>query len=369
MKITCDRELFSEAFHSVIGAVPSKTPKDILMTVQVKADDNFLEMVATDMDIAIKTRIENIKVDQPGTVNLLASKTSMILKKSMDDMLTLEEVGQAIRIKIGRNKFNLVSVAPDEFPAMEEFPKTNVISLPASSFRELTHKTCFATSKDSSRWALNGVFLNVEGDILEAVATDSKRLAYFKTQVTNTENVKSGIIIPSRAMNEANKIIGPKDQTIQVAFAEKHIFFKTEKGYMASRLVDGKFPPYKQVLPPESDRIISVSRIPLTNAIEQASIFVSENSSTIKISVSGETMELKSRSPDAGESEVTVNLDVPAEFKIDIGFNPGYILEFLRVIDQESVMIQLKDNKSMGVFLPKGDENYKYLVMPVSLEF
>ena len=371
MKLTADKGIFSDAFHLVMGAVPAKTPKDILLTVQVKAEGDSLELCATDLDIGIKTRIQNVKIEEEGVFNLLASKTSQILKKSQDEVLSINETDDKIKIKIGRNRFNLVSMDPSDFPLIQDFPDENTICINGETLKELISRTVFSTSKDTSRWAMNGVLFNLEKNLLEAVATDSKRLAHFKTEVENKSGNSIQVIIPSRALLEVNKTLEGKDQKIEIALTEKQAFFNTGKSHIVTRLVDGKFPPYKQVLPSDLSEYkkISVPRVSLTQAIDQASIFISESSMAIKMELEADEMFLKSRSIDSGDSEISLKLDEALDENIMVGFNPHYVMEFLKVIPQDTVEFLIKDSKSMGVLIAKGDDNYKYLVMPVSLEF
>ena len=277
MKIICQRESLTNAFALAASIAPSRSPKEILQNVKVTAASSKLTLSATDMEVGIRLEIEDgVEVETEGTALLPVARTMAILRESNDESLTIETDDSGIRITGSRSKFRLPGSNPDEFPAVAGFDEDKYHVVPTRLFREMVKRTVFATDPESSRYALGGVLLEMEESNVTAVGTDGRRLARMEgTGESIGGHQTSGMttIVPTRAIQLMERAVSDKEETVDVAARNNDLLVRTSRAVIYSRLVEGRYPNWRQVLPNRTDAIqLDMTVGPLFAALRQAAI-------------------------------------------------------------------------------------------------
>ncbi len=380
MKLLCDRNALLDAINTVSGVVAQRTPREVLRCVHLDADGDTLVLSATDAEISLRLRLERTEVNAPGQALVPADKLRQIVSaEDSDDTLTLETDDEANLIVQGADaRFRILGQQPQDFPSVPDQSAADAakdsFEHPAHAIDALITRTIFAKARDTSRYAINGVLLARKGKKLEFVATDGRRLALARDTLASAgkEDSPSACIIPSKALLTLQKLIAEDpDQSVRVAMTESQIIFllggESPHAVLASNLVEGTFPPYEDVIPKDQDKTIVVDRDVLKSAVRRASILTSEDSRGVRFGFnpSEKLLTLESRSPEAGEAQIRVELGEYSGDPIEIGFNPNFIVEVLNVLDDPRVTMELKAPNKPGLI--KGDQDFLYVVMPVNL--
>lgn len=392
MKVVCDRASLLEAINLVSGVVATRTPRPQLTCVKLTAakegKGGTLTLAATDAEISLRLRVENVDVEQPGDILIPADKLRQIVSaEDNEPTLTLEAVGDTVDIRGEDAHFKVYGHPPEEFPAVAEFkaavsgaggnpPAKAVFSHPAKSFSELIARTIFATARENTRYAINGVLLSRDGKKLEMVATDGRRLALCRTSITEKDGPSVKCIVPTKALTLLQRLLGSAQGDVDIAITDNQIFFNIAQGessdddtaVLASNLVEGAFPPYEDVIPKDNDKMVHVDRDVLFSAVRRAALLTNEESRGVRLSFTGKDnrLDLSSRAPEMGEANIQVDL---CEYKGDdvaIGFNPGFITDALKVISDPDIIIELKKENKPGLI--RSGDDFVYVVMPVTLQ-
>lgn len=392
MKVICDRAALMEGINLVSGAVAARTPRVQLTCVKLTATKSSgvgeLILSATDAEIALKLSLSQVDVQTPGEALIPADKLRQIVSaEDSEPTLTLEVEGDAMTIR-GRDAFFKVFGYPSaEFPPIPDFQSAvggtaemgkakAVISHPAGSLSELVARTLFATAKENSRYAINGVLLKRDGKRLEMVATDGRRLALARANLTTTDKDAKAIacIIPVKALSMLQKLIRDHDEPVQIAITDNQALFSfgtaasPGRAVLISNLVEGTFPPYEDVIPKDQDKKVTFDRDVLGSAVRRAALLTNEESKGIKLSFSAKNkqVELSSRAPEMGEANIKADLTAYEGEAVEIGFNPMFISDALRVITDSEVVMELKAPNKPGLI--KSGNDFLYVVMPVNLQ-
>jgi len=396
MKVICDRAALMDAINLVSGAVASRTPRLQLTCVKLEASvkngAGELVLSATDAELAIRLRLTQVDVQQQGDVLIPADKLRQIIgAQDTEPTLTLESEGEAVHIRGKDAHFKVYGYPAADFPPIPEIgavisggpdiPKAKaVFSHSASALEGIIVRTTFATARETSRYAINGVLLKRDGKRLEMVATDGRRLALSRTQLSASDKDTKAVscIVPTKALNMLQKLIGNPDEQVQIAITDNQIFFSvipaTEKAEGSSRatlssnLVEGSFPPYEDVIPKDQDKKIAFDKDVLASAVRRAGLLTNEESRGVRLAFSGKnkTLELSSRAPEMGEAQITVPLSKYDGDDMEIGFNPAFIIDALKVIAEPEVIFELKASNKPGLI--RSGQDFVYVVMPVNLQ-
>jgi len=254
-----------------------------------------------------------------------------------------------------------------EFPVVPEFPGDPDFEIEAGELSQMIHQTAFATARENSRYAINGVLLEREGNKLCVVATDGRRLALAKGTCKAPkqagEAVKHAAIVPTKALNLLMRLLDDPEQTARVKIADNQILIATETATLASNLVEGNFPPYKDVIPRDGDKKATLKTDTLASAFRRAALLTNEESKGVKMSFSADSLTLSSRAPEMGEAEISVELPGYEGEPVDIGFNPQFMLDALKVVQADQITLDLKAPNKPGVMRTGPD--YLYVIMPM----
>lgn len=370
MKIICEREAFQAAFQTAASVAPQRSPKPVLKNVLLQVTPQGGTLLATDLEVGIRIELSGLEVQTPGTVLLPADRMSAILRESTDVKLRVEATPQNTLVRGERSKFELPGVDPEEFPPVAAFEDSKYVELSARLFRELTHRTSFATDTESSRYALGGVLFEIYADKLLAVATDGRRLAKMEgpARFVGGEPSKDGTtIVPARALQLMERAFAGSDAEIQFAARANDVLVRGGNTTVYSRLVEGRFPRWRDVVPDARNcQRIDLTVGPMLSALRQASVVASDESRGIDFSFGEGTLTLQASSAERGESRVELPVAYDGQ-EIGITLDYRFALEFLKVLDLEKTFtLCLKDADSPALFVT--DDNYNYVIMPLARE-
>jgi DNA polymerase-3 subunit beta len=365
MKVICDRGSLVEALGVASGVVVSRTPKPVLTCVKLTAAKDALTLVATDLEVGIRLQTARVEVQEEGEALIPADKLSSIVRESIDPTLTLSVEQEEAHIKGADSHFKLLCMSVSDFPPVPEFKGESDFEVTAAELHRLVSRTIFATARENSRFAINGVLLEREGNKLVVVATDGHRLALARGTCKGGKEGGRVAIVPTKALNLLLRIFTDGEQTVRVKIADNQILFATDAATLTSNLVEGNFPPYKDVIPKDGDKKATLTTDALVSAFRRAALLTNEESKGVRMCFSTTGLTLTSRAPEMGEAEISVELPSFVGDPIDIGFNPQYMLDALKVIDEDQVNLEFKAPNKPGII--KTGNNFVYVVMPVNL--
>lgn len=367
MKLDCHRPSLLSALQIVSGVVPSRTPREILRNVKLQVTPGAAVLIGTDQEVGIRQDVSNVDTDSTGEVLLPAARVVSILRELTDDRVTIEATDRSLLLKGGQSDFNLSTEDPAEFPAVAGFEDEQYFTLPANTLRGMIRRTVFATDSESTRYALGGVLLEFSPEKATLAATDSRRLAvvYAACQCVGEFNIESAKpVVPAKAMQLIERSLPESEDDVLIAVHANDVVVKCGGSTIYSRLVEGRFPRYAEVIPTEFKAEVELVVTQFYSAVRQAQIVTSEESRGVDFKFSSGKLALTSQAADVGES----NVELPLAFEADpitITFDPKFVADFLRIIDPgTSIRLNLIDGESPAVFTT--DDGYRYVVMPLS---
>ena len=374
MKVICNRGALLEALNVTGNVVQARTPKPVLQCVKVTAADDKLTIGATDLEVAIRYSDSQVQVEAPGETLLPAAKFRDIVRESVDDTLAIEVStekdavgGTFAHIRGQDSHFKIFTQKASDFPPIPDFEGTADLELPGGALKQLIGQTLFAAAKESGRYNFNGVLTVAVGKKIHLVSTDGRRLAMAKGDLATDQLPKDGakVIIPAKALNLIDKLIDDPEEMVGLQVRENRVIFHTASATLTSNLVEGQFPPYEDVIPKDGDKMMTAPTADFLSAIRRAALLTTEESRGVKMHFSKKGLVLTSRSPEAGEA--TVNFACKYEgADIEIGFNPAFLTEALRVVDSDEISLEMSAPNRPGLL--KGGANFLYVIMPVNLQ-
>jgi DNA polymerase-3 subunit beta len=350
------------------GVVEKKTTIPILANLLMEADGESISLVATDLEVGIKTSCP-AKVKKEGAITTPAKNFLDIIRSLPDADIKIKKLDNNwIQINCASASFKIVGLPKDTFPNLPEM-KESLVEIPAKVLLSLINKTIFAIASEESRYTLNGALLLLKPLSVTMVATDGHRLAHVERQ-HNFDHLDSEIrtLIPRKALAELQRLLAEAGEEDLVSFGrdETHLFFRISNRLMISRMLTGQFPNYEAVLPKENDRTVILDREEIGAAIKRVSLLADDKSRAIRILLNNNLLEVSSSNVDLGEAKETVDTKYTSG-PIQIGFNCQYLLDFLSVTEDAMISFDFKDDQSAGQMRPASEEeyHYRYIVMPM----
>ena len=371
MKIHCDRVKFLEAFQIVASVVPARSPKVVLQNVKLEVEKDRVVLSATDMEVGIRYTVSGVEIDAPGSTLLPVSRFSSILREAPDDKLEIEVTSKGVRVHGERSNFLLPAANPDEFPDVASFSDEAYHEVPAGFLKEIIHRTIFATDNESSRYALSGVLFELNDEDLIAVGTDGRRLAKMQGPSQSIGGHKTGestTIVPSRALQLIDRALRAlSDQESQVKFSthSNDILVQCSNVTIYSRLVEGRFPKWRDVFPKRDENMRIELPVGLFySAVRQAAIVTSDESRGVDFTFGEGNAVLAGETAEIGQSRI----ELPIEYNgkpITVMLDPKYMSDFLKVLDADKTFsLEIKDSKSAATCTT--DDGYGYVIMPMA---
>lgn len=366
MKVICDRKAFADMLGAVYRVI-GRSSKPVLECVKIITEPGRLTLAATDSEASVRVFTARVEVQDAGEALIPADKLFQIVRESTDPTLSIETENDKAIIRGQDSRFELNGYPPAEYPPIPEFSGYRDFTILAGDLHRLIKQTIFATATENTRYAINGVFFERQKSKIGFVATDGRRLAMARglCMPGNSED-NFAVIVPTKALNLLLKLFTVPEKTVSVRIADNQVVFAGEDAVLASKLVEGNFPPYKDVIPRDGDKKATLATAAFASAVRRAALLASEESKGIRLSFKGKTLTLTSRAPEVGEAEI--NLEVPQYTgdPIDVGFNPQFLLDALKIADAEQIEFVMKGSKKPGLI--RAGSDFDYVIMPVSID-
>ena len=365
MKLRVNRQQMTEALSAVSSVAVARTPKEILRCVRLEARPDLLLLSATDLELSVRYAVAQVEVENPGEVLVVAETLAKIMRECADEVLSVELDKNLLHIRGVGSHFQIVTLGLEDFPAIPSMEGEPDIIIEYEVLRRLTEWTVFAAARESTRYAINGIMWDVAGDRLTLAATDGRRLSVASgALVAGDSPVVSQVIVPGKALSLFARLPVSPDARVGVKISSSQLLLNMEGVTISTALVEGQFPKYQDVIPADCDRIARLSTTEFVGALRRASLLTNEESKGVRFSFADGNLTLSSRAPEQGEAEIVL----PVEYKADpleIGFNPVFLLEVLRVVHSEELTFALKEPNRPGVV--RLDDDFVYVIMPVNL--
>lgn len=371
MKLTCQRNGLQTACGMVAAATASRTPKPILNNIKAQAEDDRLTLTAYDLEVGIEYTMRGVQVARPGATILPLTHLSQILREHDDEELHLASSEEGTELKIGTSRYELATFPVDEFPDLPRFDATGRYhEINAAVLRTLIRRTVFAIDKkESTRFTLSGVLWEAEGKEARLVATDSKRLAVCSGPATlfgEPETTKVSHLVPEKAIRLLLTNLTDDGELVRVILRANEALFSTERWMIYTRLIEGRYPPYKDIIPKKAEIKIPLPAALFLAKVRQAAIMTDEESKRVDLTFAPGKLTLQAHGAEMGSSTVEMPLEGYEAKPMTVAYDPSYLVDFLRAVDGEpTVILELTSPDKPGLF--RVGDNYLYLVMPMTV--
>lgn len=365
MEIKVTKNNFLKAASLVTGVTAQKANTlpilgNVLLETTSKGE---LRLIGTDLEVGISTTMP-VEVLKEGSITVPAKKINEIIRELPEgDVEITVSKNNAVNIKAGKAYFKIMGLTKEDYPKLPEWSAKDSVELEQGLIKESLALTSFAISYDETRYVLNGVLISAKGNKIRFVATDGRRLAYIEREFKNKGGQEFEIIVPVKAVQELIKMLS-WEGTVQVIPSQNQAIFNMGETYLVSRLIEGHFPNYEQVIPKGEKTTSSANREELLQAIRRAALLTSPDSPAIKMDFVKGKILVSSRSPNLGEAKEELAANTTGD-EVAIGFNPHYLVDALKNLDIETVSLSLSDPDKPGLL--KGKDGYLYVVMPMQL--
>jgi len=368
MRLTISREKLQEGLNAVTASIPGKTTLPVLANILVETTDRGIKLSGTDLDIAVSTEVA-ADVETPGAVTIPAKKLSEIARELPPAPVKIAAIGeQRITLECGRSRFKLLGLPRDEFPTFPAVKFDESWRIRSGDLQKLISHTAFAVSTEESRPILNGVLWELRPDRMSMVATNGHRLAKMDVPITSDSAPSNDLIVPPKALEQVRRLF-PAEEELEIGRGENHIGFRSPFTAVYTRLIEGPYPNYEQVIPKDNDRVAIADKASLVSALKRMSVVASDQTHRIRLSFNAGMLKFSVQTPDLGEAQDELPIRFSGD-QLDIGFNASYLLEILRYIPTDDVRITLKAPERAATLEPEGwtdPASYLCLVMPLRL--
>ncbi len=368
MKLSIAKEHLLTGLQAVQNVVGSRTTLPVLSNVLLAAAEGKLELTATDLDVTIVCAVP-ATVERPGKTTVPVKRLFSITRELGAPEIELDVDDKAVMaIRAGGSFFKINGLSGEEFPPVTVLKQSRAVSLPQDTLKAMVRKTSFAASSDEARYVLNGLFFSLKEHKVTLVATDGRRLAMTEEEANVPAEAQADFIVPTKAINELNRLLTGAG-AVEIRFSENQVVFTmmAENGLgvvVQSKLVDGNYPNYRQVIPGECQERITLSREELLAALRRAELMTSDKSNSVKLTFSRNQLAITANTPEIGESREDLAINHQGK-DFAIAFNPTYLMDPLKALDEPEVALELIDELSPGVI--KTMKPFLYVIMPMRM--
>jgi len=373
MKFKINRDHFSNGLAQVLNVVGSKATMPILSNVLIEADKDFISLTTTNLDLGIRCRIK-AEVKESGSVTLPVKRLATIVRELPNVDVTFDgSPNHQVKLTSGGSNFRIMGIGKEEFPPLPEFGDEKSFNLEQGELTAMLKSVSYAQSSDETRYILNGVYFSFKDGKLSLVATDGRRLALISKDIEVPAASAGSIILPAKTVSELVRMLD-KGEKLKISFNERRASFQisTDKDssglidsiYLYSKVVEGNYPNYNQVIPKETHQRIKLERELFLQCVHRAALVCSEKSNSVKVKLSSNLLEITAQSPDFGEAHESMAIAYSGP-ELQVAFNPQFIMDPLRALTKDEVFFEVKDEVSPGVF--KTLESFICVIMPVRL--
>jgi len=363
MKLKIKRNALLDGLQMGYGIISPRSTIPILSNVLLKADKTKLWLTTTDLEVSVKCGVE-AEVTKIGASTLPARRIVSIIKELTSEDVEIEvDDKHAASIKAGASFFRIMGQADDEFPPLPDFKGKFSYVIDQGAFKAMLRNVSYSASNDETRYVLNGVHLGFSGDKLTVVATDGRRLALAELDVEFPKEAEAEMIIPSKAVNELLHSL--KDQgPLKICCSGNQVQFEFEDILVISKLIDGNYPNFRQVIPAQSAERVPIEREALLTAVRRVALLTSEKSNSVRLTFTKNKLKVSVTTPEIGEAHETMAVKYAGK-ELAVAFNPEYLMDPLRHLVNDEIYLELTDELSPGVV--KCDMPFLYVLMPMRL--
>jgi DNA polymerase-3 subunit beta len=373
MKFKINRDHFSNGLAQVLNVVGSKATMPILSNVLIEAEKDHITLTTTNLDLGIRAKIK-AEVKETGAVTLPVKRLATIVRELPNvDVVFDGSPNHQVKLTSGGSNFRIMGIGKEEFPPLPEFGDEKSFVFEQAELTTMLKSVSYAQSSDETRYILNGVYFNFKDGKLSLVATDGRRLALISKEIEVPAASAGSIILPAKTVSELLRMLD-KGEKVKVSFNDRRAAFQinTDKDtsglvdsiYLYSKVVEGNYPNYNQVIPKETHQRIKLERELLLQCVHRAALVCSEKSNSVKIKLSSNLLEIMAQSPDFGEAHESMAIAYSGP-DLQVAFNPQFLQDPLRALTKDEVFFEVKDEVSPGVF--KTLESFICVIMPVRL--
>ena len=369
MKIVCEKEKILKGINSVINGVSTKTTMPILENILIQTNDNEIKLTSYDYEIGIEYILEANIIEQ-GSTSVNAIMFSEIIKRLPDaDINITLNSNNLLEIECEGSLYKLATMNPDEFPDLPKINIDNSIEIEQSTLKNMIRKTIFAVSTDESRPIFTGCLFEILEGKLNVVAVDGYRLAIKSKEITSKTNFSC--VIPSKTLNEVNKIISDSFDTVKIGVSRNQALFEMENCKIVTRLLDGEFLKYSNTIPKNWETRIKVNKNLIQNCFERVSLISAssierEKKYPVKVSIEVGKVTI-SCANQTGDAKEEIYIETEGK-ELEIGFNPKFFLDALKAIDDEEVYIEFGSNRSPCIIKSTDEGDYIYMILPIKMK-
>src|SRR5467141_193500 len=361
MKFSVAKEKLLEGLQQVQNVVSTRTTLPILSNVLLQAHGDEIHLTTTDLDVGVRGSCE-ADVEKEGETTLPARRRFNIVRELPSSEIQVDVNGKnAASIRSGQSFFKILGLPEEEFPPLPKFEDAKVVTIRQKDLRDGLRKTAYAISTDETRYVLNGVLFSFKDNKLTLVATDGRRLAMLDIDLEFPRSHEADIIVPTKAVTELQRLLADEGD-VKVSMGGGQIAFDLSKTLLVSKLIEGNYPNYRQVIPGEAKERVTLERETFLNSLRRVSLLASDKSNSIKLNFSKNNIEITANTPEVGEARESL----PVAYKgrdFSIAFNPEFLMAPLRNLSEDEVFFDLIDEMSPGVL--KIQTPFLYVLMPM----
>ncbi len=373
MKFKINRDHFANGLAQVLNVVGSKATMPILSNVLIEAEKDQISLTTTNLDLGIRCKIK-AEVKETGAVTLPVKRLATIVRELPNVDVTFDgSPNHQVKLASGGSNFRIMGIGKEEFPPLPEFGEEKAFTLEQAELTAMLRSVAYAQSTDETRYILNGVYFNFRDGKLSLVATDGRRLALVSKELDVPAASAGAIILPAKTVAELTRLLD-KGEKLKINFSERRAAFQiaTDKDasglidsvYLYSKVVEGNYPNYQQVVPKETHQRIKLERELFLQCVHRAALVCSEKSNSVKVKLSSNLLEITAQSPDFGEAHESMAISYSGP-DLQVAFNPVFVMDPLRALTKDEIFFELKDDVSPGVF--KTLDSFLCVIMPVRL--
>jgi DNA polymerase-3 subunit beta len=362
MKIGVEKDILLNGIQTVQNIITTKATLPILSNILIETQEKTLRLTATDLDVGISCVIP-VDIQEPGAITIPAKRFNDIIKElPVDNISITTKKNNLVIIETEPCQFKIMGLAPEEFPKLPEFKEGGVIQLEQVTLKQMLGLTSFAVSIDETRYILNGILFIIKKNNLTLVATDGKRLAVIEKKLSRNIDKDIRIIVPIKTIHELNRNLKDEGE-LSLILGNNQVLFDLGNVVIISRLIEGEFPDYQQVVPAISDNKMKIDRTQFLFAIRRAALLSTPDYQAVKLEAFKNKLVVSKSTPDVGESREEVSMEYQGKEMI-IGFNPNYLIDVLKNLAEEIIEFEVADSEKPGVIRTNG---YVYIVLPMRL--
>lgn len=367
MKFETKREQLLKLLQQVIGVVERRQTLPILSNVLAVAGDQELTVTATDLEVELSARAQ-LAIDEPGETTLPARKLFDILRALPENaMVSLALENEKALLRCGSSRFSLATLPAADFQTLEDLPFEGTLQLPQARLRKLIERTHFAMAQQDVRYYLNGLLLDINGGKLRAVATDGHRLATCEVETeTDPPDAVQQVIVPRKGVQELLRLLADTEDTAILRIGPNHVRAGLDNIRFTSKLIDGKFPDYRRVIPASSEHMAIADRLALRGALARAAILSNDQYRGVRLQLEKQNLHLQTHNPEQEEAEEDLEVQYGGP-PLEIGFNVTYLMDALGVMSSQEVRLFFTDASSSCLLQEAEGETCQYVIMPMRL--